>query len=316
LLTAGPAQAELCPTCAGPTRINRRLCASHQAQLPPRSGGLRPTRIERIKATIFSFKRQSDPGAGCAAGSALHSDPVTTEPAQGGELPHLTVTGYLIPRVGEGRQPVVTLDQDFIAKQADQTVNDLLNRLPFGNSVQNAMTFAGNSNSPASSVFGLHGQVAAATLVLVDGYRFPSYPIPANDFSVNGTPSETYLPIDEQLAARENRYGGIVNVSYAPTDWLKFYDRFIVQRNEETSTTPNQGFSFLDGIVIPANNPFNPFGEALSPNGQLLREFGPWTSDVISRTLRNVVGANVQLPHDWFVDASFLYGESSYRAVL
>jgi iron complex outermembrane recepter protein len=401
--------------------------------------------------------------------------PVTTEPAQAGELPRLTVTGYLIPRIGEGPQSVVTLDQDFIAKQADQTVNDLLNRLPFGNSVQNAMTFAGNSNSPASSVFGLHGQVAAATLVLVDGYRFPSYPIPlsgiqsfvdlnsiplaaidrveilkdgasstygsdavagvvnlitkdnyngtdlsnyygisqrgdfevyhgsltagitdklfggtfnivtafdyysqspiesvdrgyaygdrsklatnypdnsvaffpangsyvgsttgntyvvkpgttgpnitASDFLVNGNPSETYLPIDEQLAARENRYGGIVNVGYAPADWLKFYDRFIIQRNEEASTTPNQGFSFLDGIVIPAKNPFNPFGEALSPNGQLLREFGPWTSDVISRTLRNVVGVNVQLPHDWFVDASFLYGESDatetfYNAIL
>src|SRR6202030_193630 len=139
--------------------------------------------------------------------------------------------------------------------------------------------------------------------------------ITGNDFVTTppgGTaPSQqTFVPIDEQLAARETRYGGIVNANYEPTDWLKFYDRFIIQRNEENTVTPNQGFSAADGIVIPANNPFNPFGEALTPNGQLEREFGPWSTDVIIRTLRNIVGGTIQLPHDWFVDANFLYGES------
>ena len=403
--------------------------------------------------------------------------PVTTAPADqataGGELEKVTVTGYLIPRVGGGPQPVFTLDQDFITKQSDQTINDVLNRYPGGLSQQNAMTFAGNSNSPASSAYGLRGLPANDTLVLVDGYRFPSYPIPinsafnfvdinsiplaavdrieilkdggsatygsdavagvvnvitkdsyngaditnyfgisqrgdfevyhgsltagvsdkplfggkfsvvtafdyysqspiesvdrwyafgdranlspkyinqavaffpangsyignttgnlysvkpgttgpnisANDFFVNGPSFNTFNPIDEQLAARETRYGGIVNTSYSPTDWLKFYDRFIIQRNEENSVTPNQGFSvgdklpptFTTPITIPANNPFNPFGEALTPTGQLEREFGPWSSDIIIRTLRNIVGGTVQLPHDWFIDGNFLYGES------
>jgi iron complex outermembrane recepter protein len=396
--------------------------------------------------------------------------PVTTAPADqssaGGELEKVTVTGYLIPRVGDGPQPVFTLDRDFISKQADQTINDVLNRYPGGLSQQNAMTFTGASNSPASSAYGLRGLPANDTLVLVDGYRFPSYPIPlnsvfsfvdvnsiplaavdrieilkdggsatygtdavagvvnvitkdsyngaditnyfgisqrgdfevyhgsftagvadkplfggkfsivtafdyysqspiesvdrgyafgdrsklspkypdqpvalfpangtftgnttsnnytvkpgttgpnitANDFTINGPPSvPTLNPIDEQLAARETRYGGIINTSYAPTDWLKFYDRFIIERNEENSVTPNQGFSFFDGLVVPANNPHNPFGEGLVPNGQSAREFGPWSSDVITRTLRNIVGATVQLPHDWFIDGSFLYGES------
>ena len=390
--------------------------------------------------------------------------PVTTESGQSGELSPVIVTGYLIPRVGEGPQPVVTLDQDFISKQADQTVNDLLNRLPSGYSAQNALTFAGDSNSPASSAFGLHGLPPGTTLVLVDGYRFPYYPIPLfsvenfvdlnsiplaaidrveiqkdgasstygsdavagvinfitkdhyngvditnyygisqrgdfevyhgsltagttgtvsggtlnivtafdyysqspinsldrwyaygdraklatnypnvavafqppnggyfgittqtlyvvkpgttgpnitpNDFTINGTPSETFIPIDQQLAAREDRYGGIVNVSYSPIPWLKLVDRFFIQRNEETSTTPNQGFSQSDGITIPANNPFNPFHETLTPLGQLLPEFGPWKSDIVSRTLRNLISVNVEFPHEWFVDASFLYGES------
>jgi iron complex outermembrane receptor protein len=395
---------------------------------------------------------------------------IANAPTQGTELPQIVVTGYLIPRVGEGPQPVVTLDQDFISKQADQTVNDLLNRLPSGNSAQNAMTFAGISNSPASSAFGLHGLPPGSTLILVDGYRFPNYPIPlfavenfvdinsiplaaidrveilkdgasstygsdavagvvnlitkdtyngadftnyygisqrgdfevyhgslttgisgklfggnlsivtafdyydqspiesidrwyaygdrhklaanypnqgvavfpangsyigtttgnlyivkpgttgpnirANDFFINGTPSQTYIPIDEQLAARENRYGGIINISYSPVEWLKFYDRFIIQRNEENGITPNQGLGSGDHIngrpiIIPANNPFNPFGEPLIPaDGQLFREFGPWSSDIVSRTFRNIAGLTIQLPHGWFIDGSFLYGES------
>jgi iron complex outermembrane recepter protein len=401
-------------------------------------------------------------------------DAVTTAPASpavtaGGELEKVTVTGYLIPRVGGGPQPVFTIDQDFINKQADQTINDVLNRYPGGLSNSNALTFTGQSSSPASSAFGLRGLPAGDTLVLVDGYRFPDYPIPlnsvfnfvdinslplaavdrieilkdggsatygsdavagvvnvvtkdnyngaditnyfgisqrgdfgiyhgsltagvadqplfggkfsivtafdyysqspiesldrwyaygdrnklspnypaqavaffpangsyfdaagntysvrpgttgpnitANNFTVTpagGTPpnAQTLIPIDEQLAARETRYGGIVNTSYSPTDWLKFYDRFIIQRNEENTVTPNQGFSVADGIVVPANNPFNPFGVNLTPNGQLAREFGPWSQDIITRTLRNIVGATVQLPHDWFIDGSFLYGES------
>jgi len=400
----------------------------------------------------------------------VSSPPVTTAPATeaitaGGELEKVTVTGYLIPRVGGGPQPVFTIDQDFIAKQADQTLNEVLNRYPGGLSQQNQLTIVGNSTSPASSAYGLRALPANDTLVLIDGYRFPSYPIPingvetfvdinsiplagidrieilkdggsatygsdavagvvnvitkdtyngadivnyfgisqrgdfgvyhgsltaglsdkplfvgkfsvvtafdyysqspiesvdrwyaygdrsklspnyfnqsvaffpangsyggnttgnvytvkpgttgpnitANDFFINGPTFQTFVPIDEQLAARETRYGGILNANYSPTDWLKFYDRFIIQRAEENTVTPNQGFSLFDPIVIPANNPFNPFGESLTPFGQLLREFGPWSEDTITRTLRNIVGATVQLPHEWFIDGNFLYGES------
>jgi iron complex outermembrane receptor protein len=430
-------------------------------------------------------RSQQDP----APATPVTTAPVTTAPVSpaistpanqvtaGGELEKVTVTGYLVPRVGGGPQPVFTMDKDFISKQANQTINDVLNRYPGGMSEQNAITFAGNSNSPASSAYGLRALPAGDTLVLIDGYRFPDYPIPINsvqnfvdinsiplaavdrieilkdggsatygsdavagvvnvitkdsyngadivnyfgisqrgDFEVYhgsltagvadkplfggkfsvvtafdfysqspidsldrwyaygdrsnlspkypnqavaffpangsfsgvttgntyavklgttgpnisasdflvlppGTPSpfNTYIPIDQQLAARESRYGGIINTSYEPTDWLKFYDRFLIQRNEENTVTPNQGFSASDvlppslttPVTVPANNPYNPFGEALIPNGQLEREFGPWSTDVITRTIRNIVGATVQLPHDWFIDGSFLYGES------
>jgi hypothetical protein len=50
---------------------------------------------------------------------------------------------------------VATLNQDFIQKQAYQTVNDVLNNYPGGLSEQNAQTFAGNSNSASTSAFNL-----------------------------------------------------------------------------------------------------------------------------------------------------------------
>jgi iron complex outermembrane receptor protein len=388
----------------------------------------------------------------------------TNTQANGGQLEQVTVTGYLIPRVGEGPQPVETLNHDFITKQAYQNVNDVLNNYPGGISQQNALTFAGNSNSPASSAFGLKALPANATLVLIDGYRYPNYPIPINstetfvdinsiplaaidrieilkdggsatygddavagvvniilkdeyngadivnyigesqrgdylvehasltagisekgsfgkvnlvatfdyydqspiqsvnrwyaygdrsklspkypnqpvqffppngsyvglttgtvyvvkpgttgpsinagDFIIGGTPAQNFIPINEELAAREVRYGGTVNITWDPTDYLKLYDKFIIQRTEETSVTASQGFSFIDGIVIPASNPFNPFHENLSPNGQSAVEFGPWNTDVIGRTFRNIAGATVQLPFGWFIDGSALYGES------
>ena len=98
-----------------------------------------------------------------------------TEQTGGGTLEQVTVTGYLIPRVGEGPQPVATLNQDFIQKQAYQTINDVLNNYPGGLSAQNTQTFAGNSNSPGSSAYTLKELPVGSTLVLIDGYRFPSY---------------------------------------------------------------------------------------------------------------------------------------------
>ena len=405
-------------------------------------------------------------------------------PTSGGELEQVTVTGYLIPRIGEGPQPVATLNQDFITKQAYQTVNDVLNNYPGGLSGQNATTFAGNSNSPGTSAYSLKSLPVGSTLVLVDGYRFPgaaiaingntipfvdvnAIPLAAidrieilkdggsatygddaiagviniitktdyngadiinyfgesqrgdyqiyhlsmtggitekggfgkvsvvatfdyydqspidsmnrwwsndsqfsrfspgkykdesitftpgngsyqytgpsvpgiptgttfivkpgtvgpnitqNDFNVNGTAASVFIPEGSfitQLVGRERRYGGTVNVDYSPTDWLRLYDHFIIQRNEETSTTPNQGFSGFDvvnggPVTVPANNPFNPWGVPLVPfQGQALAEFGPWYTDTISRTFRNLAGVTIQLPWNaWYIDISAVYGEN------
>jgi hypothetical protein len=48
----------------------------------------------------------------------------------------------------------------------------------------------------------------------------------------------------------------------------------------------------------------------LSIQGIALNEFGPFRTDTTITTFRNVAGATVQLPHGWYIDGNFLYGES------
>jgi iron complex outermembrane receptor protein len=145
--------------------------------------------------------------------------------------------------------------------------------------------------------------------------------ITANNFIINGTaPTAIFSPglngYSEQLLARNKRYGGTVNVDYSPWDWLKISDHFIIQRNEETARTPSQGtfFDALNGnpITVPANNPFNPFHEALTPFfGLGMQELGPWYTTTIGRTFRNLTDVLIQLPwNNWFIEGSAVYGES------
>jgi len=86
---------------------------------------------------------------------------------------------------------------------------------------------------------------------------------------------------------REARYGGLVNVNLDINQNLKLYYQLLIQRNEETAETPNQGFSSGDisrfaPFEIPAANPFNRTGASVFPDfpGMFLPEMGAWNSDV------------------------------------
>jgi iron complex outermembrane recepter protein len=429
--------------------------------------------VSLLSATVFApmaarCQQAVSPQTPVAAQTAT-----SQAPSGGGELQKVTVTGYIIPRVGDGPQPVTTLDQDFISKQGDQNVGDVIQRLPEAVGSFNPIGIAGNSFSPGSTAVRLKGLPFNATLTLVDGIRFPAYPfaivttsggpvsfvdlnsfplaavdrieilkdggsaiygsdavagvinlilktdykgtdlnyyygitqrgdyevnhaqftsgithnfsetsklnlvtsfdfydqtpimasdrpysaflqhsryspkypdqanawspqgvfsdaagntyavkpgtagpnITADDFIINGAIPSNFNTNFQQLVPRETRYGGLIHMEYDATSWLRLYDSFIIQRNEESSVTPNQGYA--EGQTVPANNPFNPFGVTLTQAGlNSLFELGPWKTDTTVRTLRNTVGLTLQLPHDWFVDASFTYGESDGTEVI
>jgi iron complex outermembrane recepter protein len=397
----------------------------------------------------------------------------------GNELQQVLVTGYLIPRIGQGPQPVTTYDQHYIQDTGYQTVTDVLQNLPGATGNFNPAVTAGFSFSPASASIALKGLPPNDTLVLVDGLRMPSFPFPQiatsgafNFVDINSVPvaaidrieilndggSATYgtdavagvvnlvlkdqyqgadinnyfgisqrgdyevyhgqfvagvqekfgehsslnvvaafdfydqspvlakdraftnenfsrlsfkfpdhgdLPtttglfVDKvtgasfqtkqgfngvnptlanftapfntftsaqnglQIYPRETRVGGVVKLDYQVNDWLKLYDSFLIDRNEEVSSFgPNQGIfppPFNSGVIVPANNPFNPVGDrVLGPgkghslliNDLALNEFGVLNTDTTITTFREVVGATIQLPHSFYIDSNFLYGES------
>jgi iron complex outermembrane receptor protein len=415
-------------------------------------------------------------------------------PTAGGELQQVVVTGYLIPRIGEGPQPVTSYDQQYIKNTGYQNITDVLQTLPSATGNFNPAVTSGFSFSPASASIALKGLPPNDTLVLVDGLRMPSFPFPQqstagafNFVDINSVPlaavdrieilndggSATYgtdavagvvnlilkdqyqgadinnyygisqrgdfevyhgqfvagveqklgrgggsggepagdgktPPVPEvgaaftpkidvvaafdfyvqtpvlaqdraftdenfsrlsfrypdhgdfptttglfvdnvtgaafqtkqgfngvnptagdfiapyntftsaqnglQIYPRETRIGGVVKLTYDVTPWLKLYDSFLISRNEEVSSFgPNQGIyppPFNPGIIVPANNPFNPTGHSLSVIDLALNEFGVLNSDVTITTFREVVGATIQLPHSFYIDSNFLYGES------
>jgi iron complex outermembrane recepter protein len=430
--------------------------------------------------------------------------PVTTgaatAPQQGGELERITVTGYIVPRIGEGPQPVLTLDRDFMQKQSTQAVADVIARLPGTPLTFNQGFATGNNGTPGVNAPRLRGLGPEATLVLVDGLRFPTHPIPinqtnaavdinsiplaaidtievlkdggsatygtdavagvinlrlkdsyqgfdltsyfgisqrgdgevwhqtfvtgltkplgsgkfsvvaafdyyqqgairaqdrsltktdyfkfsskysgnasdynrarlgasfpgspgsnlgdfvgttsGNDFIVPpgttqaptappGTPGGllvnpsflqagtygfyNYNPDFWLLQPRTTRIGGLIKATYDATDWLKFYDTFIITDNHESGESPNQGVAGgpfpLDNVGnvpvnVPTTNPFNSTGERLILGDFAnvpFREMGAWKYDAYTRVFRNTVGFTAQLPHNWFIDGSFSYGES------
>jgi iron complex outermembrane recepter protein len=399
----------------------------------------------------------------------------------GSELQQVTVTGYLLPHVGDGPQPVTTYDQTYITKTGDQNVADVLQQLPAATGNVNPGFIPGFGFQPGGASIALKGLLPQDTLVLVDGLRMPAYPffqftpasgpflftdinsipvgavdridilndggsatygtdavagvvnfvtkegyngadiynyfgisqrddyevyhgeftsgiteklgpdssisilgvfdyydqspieaidrskealnysrysfkypnaaifpgltgefttlatnpktgVPAGTFfqpnpgfnGVNptpadfnsGAPQQSFSIQGLQVVPREQRLGGLVKIDYQATSWLKLYDSFLVNRTEEQATYgPNQGtygggFSGNAFLVVPANNPYNPFGVPLQVGPQAFNEFGVLKTDTIVTTFREVVGATIQLPHGWFIDSNFLYGES------
>jgi outer membrane cobalamin receptor len=105
-------------------------------------------------------------------------DPTVGATTGGNELQQVVVTGSLIPRIGQGPQPVTTYDQHYIQDTGYQTVTDVLQNLPGATGNFNPAVTAGFSFSPASASIALKGLPPNDTLVLVDGLRMPSFPFP------------------------------------------------------------------------------------------------------------------------------------------
>jgi iron complex outermembrane recepter protein len=136
-------------------------------------------------------------------------------------LEQVIVTGYVVPRVGIGPAPVVTLDQDYIQKQGDQTVADVVLRLPQNVGSFTPLVNPGASFSPGASAANLRGLGINSTLVLIDGLRQVPYPFPQNGtqsfVDLNSIPLAAVDRIEVLKDGASARYGsdaiaGVVNI--------------------------------------------------------------------------------------------------------
>ena len=136
-------------------------------------------------------------------------------------LEQVVVTGYVVPRVGIGPAPVVTLDQDFMQKQGDQTVADVVLTTPAKRRQLYAGGESGASFSPGASAANLRGLGINSTLVLIDGLRQVPYPFPQNGtqsfVDLNSIPLAAVDRIEVLKDGASARYGsdaiaGVVNI--------------------------------------------------------------------------------------------------------
>ena len=161
-------------------------------------------------------------------------------------------------------------------------------------------------NAPAGFFGGL---TSGNTFTLIPGTLAPAS---AADFIVNGPPnSYNFAEKFGQLIPREERYGGYTRISYSPTQWLQFYDEFSGNHEFENAKVAPVPPTSSDSLIVPTGNSFNPFGEDIEIIGMRALEFGPRIGETTVDTYRNIVGVRLlNLPENWFVDATFLYAEA------
>ena len=158
---------------------------------------------------------------GSAQQAASTTESAQTAQATSQVLAPVIVTGYVIPRIGEGPQPIITLDQTFIQRQADQTVAQVLQRLPENLAPINQTLNVGNSFTPGAASANLRGLGPNSTLVLIDGHRqvpFPFFFIGTQSFvDLNSIPLAAVGRIEVLKDGASATYGadaiaGVVNI--------------------------------------------------------------------------------------------------------
>jgi outer membrane receptor protein involved in Fe transport len=122
-------------------------------------------------------------------------------------------------------------------------------------------------------------------------------------------PFYNYAPYSN-LISREQRIGDFTKIKFEPTNFLRFYDSFSYQHQEENTQVASSPIMSSDSLIVPANNPYNPYGQDIPIYYRVL-DAGPRQNTITIGTTRNVIGVQLfNLPNNWFIDASYLYAES------
>ncbi len=117
---------------------------------------------------------------------------------------------------------------------------------------------------------------------------------------------------DSELIAETERWGGLLTFRYDIAPHVEFFGELSYQAvQSKTRVGPARVDSDGDGLVVPATNPFNPFGEDV---GFLWRsvETGLRRNTIELDAYRYLAGIRVrELPQNWEAEMTFLYSESN-----
>ena len=117
---------------------------------------------------------------------------------------------------------------------------------------------------------------------------------------------------DSELVAETERWGGLLTFRYELAPQLQLFGEVSYQSvDSKTRIEPTPVNSELGGLVVPASNPFNPFGQAVDFSWLAL-ETGLRRNRVEGDAYRYLAGLRAHgLPGDWTAEAAFLYSESN-----
>jgi len=132
-----------------------------------------------VLSSLFSLM-SLDANAQQAASSPSSTNDIGVMPegdTQSEELERVIVTGYVVPRVGDGPAPVTSLDNTYAQQRGATTVQSVLQSLP-----QNIGSFTpavnpGWGSVPGASSVNLRGMGENNTLMLIDGQRQAPFPL-------------------------------------------------------------------------------------------------------------------------------------------
>ena len=157
-----------------------------------------------------------------------------------------------------------------------------------------------SARTPAGNFIGLNTGNLYAVVPGSSGVFFPT----------NSTENVYNTVPGVELIPREQRIGTYEKITFQPYKYVQLYDDFLYQRQDEFANFTASPITNTDNVIVPTNNPFNPFGEPLEWFGRLLN-LGQRKVESVINTYRNVGGIRlINLPNNFFLDASFLYSES------
>jgi len=106
------------------------------------------------------------------------------------------------------------------------------------------------------------------------------------------------------------RYGAMAVANYNLTEKLTASMEASARRiNYKVSAAPTPVFGDLDGFVVGAANPYNPFGEDVAFRYRIT-EAGPRLSDGETDAMRFLPSLKLSLGEDWTVESALLWSES------